>query len=576
MNSKTLSLFALSILSLVFVMSFASASVSITLVNSSNIFTIDNTNAAITGTANTITLNFQIQENGTGNFTISGISPINFTSATGTSNSFLATPSTNLNFPFMLSNGTSTSFSLTLTIPSDQPLDTYNGILNLTGYYTPSSPQSYSSFVPIKITINFAKDTSSDLQNAVNCNLFGQGQMAVNGIIFTNNGLPILNANTTVGDDTHWVPFENINTEVDIKSKNSSNDLNGVQVDWGIWDSNNQQWVISPSNLKSVDVSGGKTKQLYQQFSIDNNIDADFSTLSTGDHYYFVAIAYGQDSNSNSVCALGTKKASIDTSDFVALTNINMPSTVQCGENVQVTGTLWNTGHSDQSSVSMDIIGSDPSLQLSKNVAVGDISGDLTSKKFSFSFNVPSAISEGSYSMKLDVLDENGNIFSDNTDHPSEYLIPFTVQGGCSLQSQVSVSASILSGGQAGKPMQVKTTITNTGTNQRTYTVQVSGYETWASSASVNQGTITLTPGQSYDVITTFNVNNNASGTESYSLDLASGTQTISQPVSVNIQAQNGFLGINSTNALVWALGILILILIIAIIIIAVRSGRRK
>ena len=224
----------------------------------------------------------------------------------------------------------------------------------------------------------------------------------------------------------------------------------------------------------------------------------------------------------------------------------------------------------------MDVVGSDSSLQLSKNVVIGDISGDLTSKKFSFSFTVPGAMNEGPYSMKLDVLDENGNIFSDNTDHSSEYLIPFTVQGGCSLQSQVSVAASIVSGGQAGKPLQVKTTITNTGTTQRTYTVQASGYQTWASSASVNQGTITLAPSQSLDVLTTFNVNSDATGTESYSLDLTSGTQTISQPVSVNIQGSSGFLGISSSNALVWVLGLLILILVIVIIIVAVRSGRKK
>ena len=572
MNSKTFSLFALSVLSLVLVMGLTSASV-----NFVNITIptqpIDNTNAAITGSASSLTVSFQLNESGSGDFTsINFNNQATFTSTSG--NTFSSTPSLNGNsISTLLSGKTSIPISLSFPIPTDQQTGTYTGTFNITGQY-----QGNQISVPLTITltINLAKDTSGDLQNGINCNSFSQSQMSVNAIDFVNNGLPLPNSNTTVGDDSHWVPFENINTEVDMKSKNSSNDLSGVQVDWGIWDANNQQWVITPSNLKSFDISGGKTKQLYQTFSIDNNIDVDFSSLSTGEHYYFVTIAYGQDSNSNNVCAFRTKKASIDTSDFVALTSLNIPSTVQCGQNVQVTGTLWNTGHSDQSSVSMDIVGSDNSLQLSQNVAVGDISGDLTSKKFSFSFTVPGAINEGPYSMKIDVLDENGNIFSDNTDHSSEYLIPFTVQGGCSLQSQISVAASIVSGGQAGKPMQVKTTITNAGTAQRTYTVQASGYETWASSASVNQGTITLAPGQSLDVITTLNVNSDASGTESYSLDLTAGTQKISQPVSVNIQGSSGFLGINSGNALVWALGILILILVIVIIIVAVRSGRRK
>ena len=577
MNAKIFSLFALSVLSLVFVMGLASASVTVS-VNGQSTFTVDNTNAAITGATTPVTVNFLLQENNTGDFTINSLPQINFTSSSG--NSFLVSPSTNLTIPYTLSKGTNATLTLTIQVPGDQPLDTYSGTFSLTGQYGTNPSQTYNSSSPITLTLNLAADTSSDLQNGINCNQFGQNQMSVNAIDFTNEGLPIANANTTVGDDTHWVPFENINAEVDVKSKNSSNDLSSVQVDWGIWDANKQDWVIAPSNLKSVDISGGKTKQLYQSFSIDNNIDADFSTLSTGEHYYFVAIAYGEDSNSNSVCALKAKKASIDTSDFVALTNLNMPSTVQCGQNIQVTGTLWNTGHSDQSSVSMDVVGSDPSLQLSQNVPVGDISGDLTSKKFAFSFTVPGAINEGPYSMKIDVLDENGNVFTDNTDHSSEYLIPFTVQGGCSLQSQVSVAASIVSGGNAGQPLQVKTTITNTGTTTRTYTVSPSGYESWASSATVNQGTITLAPGQSLDVTTTFDVNSNASGPETYSLDLTSGTQSISQPVSVNIKGSS-FLGITGNSisggtALVWGLGILVLILLVVVIIVAVKAGRRK
>ena len=113
MNSKTFSLFALSVLSLVLVMGLTSATVSVTPLNST-IFTIDNTNAAITGATNTVTVSFQLQNDNTGNFTNLQLLPINFTSTTGTTNSFLATPSLDSNFPSSLLTGIIATFSLTI------------------------------------------------------------------------------------------------------------------------------------------------------------------------------------------------------------------------------------------------------------------------------------------------------------------------------------------------------------------------------------------------------------------------------------------------------------------------------
>ncbi len=96
---------------------------------------------------------------------------------------------------------------------------------------------------------------------------------------------------------------------------------------------------------------------------------------------------------------------------------------------------------------------------------------------------------------------------------------------------------------------------------------------------SQDQNILVLNAGQSRDVLFTFDVKKDASGSQTFFIELVSDSDVTKQPVSVNIEASRPFLGITGfaiENASLWGLGILNVILIVIIIIVAVRIARRK
>lgn len=555
MNAKRLSLFALSILSLVFVMGFTSAGV-LTLTPVSIPSTADYNAGSVTGIFN---LTYTGATNG---------NAVNFTYTSNFGN--VTIPNT------VIDSGQSVNVTATFSFSPT------NVGSSMSGSVTAHISSADSNAAPFTISI-----TSNDPKEVLDCAKTGNaGSLKVNSIDFTNNGLDA--SNTTFGEDNKWFPFENINAKVDVKDTGSE-DVSNIEVDWGIWDTQKHQWIIAPSELKTIDLGNGKTKTMYQSFKIDNNMDVDLSDLTNGNHYQFYIIATGEVSNSTSTptCISKAQNAEIEIeSDFVVFTSLNFTgldnaNTAQCGQNVQVTGELWNIGDNDQNSVSVDVVGSDSALQLSQNIPVGDIS-QFDNKPFSFSFIVPNSINEKNYGLKFDVLDENGANFQESlNDQNSEFLLPLTVQGGCSLASQLTVAATVASGGQAGKPLQVNALITNTGNNAKSFNVAATGYSSWASSATLSQNTITLAPGQSANEVVTLNVNSDATGSQTFSLDLTSGSNTASQPVSVNIESAPGFLGITGNSigggsSWIWVIGLINLVLVVVIIVVAVRIARRR
>ena len=186
------------------------------------------------------------------------------------------------------------------------------------------------------------------------------------------------------------------------------------------------------------------------------------------------------------------------------------------------------------------------------------------------------------HTLILRVLDEDSDLYeNDYDDDPAEFFVSLVVSGGCSSASEVTVSASTVSGGTADSNLVVKATVTNTGDSQKVYSLNVAGSESWASSFSLDKSSLALGAGQSGDVTVTLSVNKGVSGSQTFFLEMVSDGELVSQPVSVVIEESSGFLGITGNvfsggNSLIWGIGLLNLILVIVIIVIAVRIARRK
>jgi hypothetical protein len=209
--------------------------------------------------------------------------------------------------------------------------------------------------------------------------------LEVNKISFTNNGL---STGKTFGENGKWFPFENINADIQIKNvkDDSSDRINNIEVDWGLWDTAKQQWVIEMNNEKEFDLKDGSTKTLTVSFSINNKMDVDLSELSDGDHYKFYVTATGEVDNNTAtkVSANDFKDATINIeSDFVILNNFQVSSTVPCGKTSTVSADILNIGDQDQNNVSVRVY--NPELGINQRVIVGDINAF---DKVSLNFNL--------------------------------------------------------------------------------------------------------------------------------------------------------------------------------------------
>ena len=382
--------------------------------------------------------------------------------------------------------------------------------------------------------------------------------------------------------------------QVEIEVKNDGNDdVDDVSVEWGIWDTQAGEWIIDLDEADEINIKDGDKETLTVTFVLDNDLDVDLEDLNDGNNYRFYVIATGTVDNQTSpeTCNSDSEVASIIIeSDFVVLDDIEIPETVQCGETVQVSASAWNIGDRDQDEVSVEVSGRETALGVSRTLDVGDMNA-FDRQPLSFTFNVPRNLNlpdssnQTFYALVFQVIDEDGDVYkNDFDDDDSEFVVPFKVAGNCGAggaAGALTISANLVSGGNAGDDLVVKATLTNNDVSLKTYSISAAGYTEWADSASVNQRTLVLNPGQSSEVVLTFEVNDDASGSYTFFIEAVSGTEVVRQPVSVNIapKQQGGLferLFAGGESWPLWVIGFLNLVLIVIIIVVAIRIANRN
>ena len=411
------------------------------------------------------------------------------------------------------------------------------------------------------------------------CNATGNpGDLVVKGIDFVNNGMQY----KTFGEDDEWFPFEELEVEMEIEN-DGSNDVDDISVEWGLWDTKSNRWVIDLDEEDELNLKDGDKETLTATFTIDDDMDVDLEDLSDGNNYKFYVIATGTVDNSTSpkTCASDFEEVSIVIEgDFVIVNNVQIPESLQCGETATITADVWNIGDNDQDEVSVYV--ENKALNLVEDIMVGDMDA-FDNQRISFSFTVPEDAEEKTYSIRFEVLDEHRDVYENDFDEDlSELTLPLTVSGRCTgAVSATSISASLVSGGTAGEDLVVKSVVTNSGSSSATYLISAAEFEGWASSYDVSPQSLVIPAGESGEATYTFEINKDAYGEQSFFIELtAAGNEAIRQEVSVNIKQSEGFLGITGLaiggNTGLWALGALNVVLVLIIIFVAIRITRRK
>jgi hypothetical protein len=545
MTNKSLSLFVFAILSFAILASFASATITI---NPSTItlnqfgdsqsFTITNNNPSSPTTINSLTSQTITDKNGrTAAIIFVNPSPLTIPAST-TSAPFTA------NITNMQSNFAIGTTSLTYNITTSD--------------LSVSAP----------LTINLGNTVCGFKDNS-------HLSISLDSTHVVNGGF---------GDDTNWYPLDNIEAKVKVSNEDTGNSIRSVVVKWELYDTLNQKKIKSGSE-NSFSLGSGNDKTVTIDFQLD-----DVNSLGNGGNNYILYVwATGNDQadSGNSTCSSDNSgQINIDMSDnFVVVdqNSLSTPITASCGGQVQVTGTVWNIGDTDENNVY--IIASSTQLGISQRIDVGDLNqGD--SKDLSFNLNIPDmTIPKGTYALKLSVYDDNNNIFENNNNDKSESQVLLNFNDTCTSVPKVSVAAALTSAAKAGNEVDVTATIANTGSTTKTFTLSLGGYSTWASSATLSQSSITLASGASQDVTIKLQSNKDSSGDQQFNIIVNDGNSLSSQPVKISVTAASTFPSITgffsnlsggNNSWYIWGIVALNVILVIIIIAVAVRVVKKK
>jgi hypothetical protein len=548
MKIKTLSLFALSIFALIFLMSAVSA----VDLNPITVYTIPQNINQNTGSFNII---FDLKNVGVaGN--------LNFSAST------INTGSLSFNDTTIAASATET-IKATVTF-STSFSGTISGVINVTG-------TGMSTYETLPFSVQILEEAPQEI---LDCSE-NPGKLEVKNIDFNNDGF----SRREFGSDDEWFFLDEI--EVEIEVENDGNwDVDDISLEWGIYDLGKRDWVIDLDEEDEFNLKDGDEETIIINFKLDDDLDLDFDEIEGDYRFYVIATGTIDDNDAGSddgkdTCAFDFDDAeAIIESDFVVLDNIDIPETLSCGETVTITADVWNTGDSDQDEVSIEVFGRENILDFRKTIEVGDID-EFDRQQISFTFTVPKNIDEKFYALNFEVNDEDRDVYeNDFDDDLSEFTVPFKVEGNCGAAEDVIISASLESEARAGKEMVIRATIINNGDELKTFTINAAEFLTWADAVSQDQNTLVLNAGQSRDVLFKFDVKKDTSGSQTFFIELVSDDDvTTRQPVSVNIEASRPFLGITGfavENASLWGLGLLNIILVVIIIIVAVRIARRK
>jgi len=530
MKTKTLNLIIASIFTFVFLAGLASATITLsgvptTLSQTGNSFTI-----TVTSNQNeTITLSAPSISDGHGK-------SITFTPVSVELNT--SNPSDPVTVQYTVESGFQFEFA-----------NTYSSVLMVNG--------TVSGTVPV--TLNFA---SSDF-----CEYGNPGDLNVK--------ISDVRVKSGFGEDDEWLPLDEVELDVDVEN-NGDEDLNDVVIEWGLYNPDTKEWVIEIDEETDFNLDENDEENLVISFNIDDNMDVDLADLEDGTYTFYVR-ATGEVDNDTSLdtCESASKNVKlVIEKDFVTMSEFEFSETVQCSSEFHLSADVWNIGSSDQDDVYVKIINRD--LGIDKRVDIGDIDS-FENELLDFTFTMPDDVEEKSYSLTISVYNEDDDVFeNDYNDDTAVFTKSFKVSGGCA-KSEASVTASLYSGGQAGKPLVVKATVVNTGIKETSYLLNAASYTTWASSAKVEPTSFSLNAGESRDVMITFNVNKDASGDNIFNLEILSENELITnQPVQVPVKkAGLSLSGLSLNNWHLWAIGALNLILVIFIIVIAIRISRK-
>jgi len=389
-------------------------------------------------------------------------------------------------------------------------------------------------------------------------------------------------------DDDRWKLLDEVTVEVRIENV-GDNDVDDVVVQLGLFDSAGRNMISDlifsndeEERITIGDINDGDEEKVTFKFKVAADMD-------DGDYKLGVK-AYSKKSGESNLCV--DSSSDLDSSLFQRITvereddedkaisfdEIQFsPTEATCGDLVTLNANAVNIGDEDQDRVRVMLKSTDLKIDATQDITSGLDQGDDAG--VSFTFTVPLGLTDKTYN--LDLLaqyDYSNGVYRRTLE--TQHRLPFKVFGCTAVPAQqqnlVAISAALESDALAGESMVVKTGLRNTGSQPLTVLVNAKGYESWAKLSNISQRIVTLIAGESKDINLTFDINEDAEGEQSFTLEVTANNQVQTQQVAVTLQEkESSFLGSLGENKLAWVIGIINVVLIIVIIIVAVKISQR-
>ena len=441
-----------------------------------------------------------------------------------------------------------------------------------------------------------SQDSSANQATAKTRTVIVYSNFCAAGSSDTDLALSVDIANKGNGEDNEWQPLDTIEIEVEFDNNKVSStglyDLNDVTFELGIFNSAGQNvagdmiWISEDEDkFEFGDVDeGDDAKHVFEfrvnpaEFSADGNYKVKIKAYPSGQESTY-CIAQSTDLTGFGVSKydadISINLPSDDEAVVVDESTLPLPATAQCEDEVTFSADIWNIGDTDfEDQIMVTLFNSELGISQNKTIPGDFDQGDMT--QVAFTFKVPAGIQEKIYNLDIKTYYKWDADNSEYDEVSTEvFNFPLTLSGKC-VPPQLTISASLESGGKAGESLVVKSTIKNTGTEQATYTFALSGYSDWASNSKLNN-TLTLAAGQSGEITISLDVDKKAEGDKTFNIDAYSseGELLKTQPVQVGIEGKQGF-DLSNGDSLVPILIALISAIVIAIIIVLIVKASKK
>ena len=384
-------------------------------------------------------------------------------------------------------------------------------------------------------------------------------------------------------DDDYWYLRDEIDIEIAIEP--TKYDIEDVEVEWKLYNTAGKLIDDGDFSVSDIDKSDEQTETF--TIKLDSNID-DFD----GEDAVLYIRATGKiDDNKgpydgDKSCVWDSVESDVETrDDFVIVDNIEINdhdvstdsyNSLSCGQEITISGNAWNIGEDDQDDVYIEIYSK--ALELYEKIEFNQIDA-YDSEDFSYTFEVPENLDSGKYSVSIEVFDEDNEIYENDNDDKSEFLISFKIDESC-IMKDPTITAEGITEAIQGKEYSAKVYLTNNNDKDMTYSLSVDGFESWAKLVNLNPAVLILGPGDTKEATVTLDINKNSLvGSNEFNIIASTdGKEVVILPAAVDIEEATFNIKdyMTKDNLQIAGIVLLNLILLIAIIIVAKKILRRK